>query len=90
MDQNHEKWFMFAKGASPTILFLLMSSVLKSGFIVFFGSIVYLVVGLIIYGYLRSKNHDNKSLARAFAAGAISGAMATFFLSVKLCSSGIF
>lgn len=87
MEDSTSKWIRFGLGASPTLIFILMSLVEKmnAGPIIFFASIGYLFIGLIISAEMRKKNPDQEYLSKSFTAGVISGFAASFILSAALC-----
>lgn len=87
MGDSKKKWLKFGLGASPALLFILDAIFQprgESGPSIFFGSIIYLIIGLIVAAFMGDEN-ENKS----FKAGVVSGFFASFILSATLCFSSI-
>lgn len=92
MENSTSKWIRFGLGASPTLIFILMSLVQEktdAGPTIFLASIFYLFIGLIISGRMNKGNPDKEYLSKSFTAGVISGFIASFILSVTVCFSTI-
>lgn len=90
MNNDNSKWYSFGIGASPAFFFFLYvintRTSWETGLALFFYSILYLIIGLIIFAGMQATDPEKKALSKPFLAGVLAGVFIAFVLTISTCS----